>query len=59
VAVPLEGGRCRIYDAGQGRHGHRVADHRAHDEWKTMKTSLTTETFEVATDLFYITVVKQ
>ena len=31
----------------------------ATNEWKTMKTSLTKETFEVATDLFYITVVKQ
>ena len=28
-------------------------------EWKTMKTALTPDTFEVATDLFYITVVKQ
>jgi len=28
-------------------------------EWKTMKTTLTSETFEVATDLFYITVTRQ
>ena len=28
-------------------------------EWKTMKTPLTKDTFDVATDLFYITVTKQ
>ena len=27
-------------------------------EWKTMKTTLTKDTFEVATDLFYVTVTK-